>query len=463
MNITIIGSGYVGLVSAACFADVGNRVLCLDVDEHRIALLQRGILPIHEPGLESLVVRNLQARRLCFSSSYVQALAEPQVIFLAVGTPADDDGSANLRDLLGAARSIGQGLGHGVVVANKSTVPVGTAERVRDTIQAELRLRGLDLAVNVVSNPEFLKEGAAILDFMKPDRIVVGSDDAEARCLMRQLYAPFSRNHEKFIEMDVRSAELTKYAANAMLATRISVMNELANLSEAVGADIELVRPGIGLDARIGPQFLYAGAGYGGSCLSKDMQALIRTAAAFDLRLHMLSAAELVNERQKKRLFAKLCRFFGGASRLAGRSVAVWGLAFKPGTDDMRDAPSLALIRALFAAGAGVRAYDPVASSQAVRILQAEYGVPFCSARLAIASSAMEAADGADALVLVTEWQELRAPDFHLLARTLRGKAVFDGRNIYDPASVAAAGLHYEGIGRPSADGPQRHAGAQAA
>ena len=450
MKITIIGSGYVGLVSGACFADVGNTVLCLDVDERKIAMLNSGGIPIHEPGLDAMVARNAQAGRMLFSTSYDDAVAHAEVIFLAVGTPPDEDGSADLTHILSAARSIGQRIAAPMVVVDKSTVPVGTADKVRAAIQGELDKRGVRIDFAVVSNPEFLKEGSAIDDFMKPDRIVVGSDDARATKLMRQLYGPFSRNHEKLVEMDIRSAELTKYAANAMLATRISFMNELANLAEVLGADIEAVRLGMGLDARIGPQFLYAGMGYGGSCFPKDVKALIKTASTLDQQLHVLNATETVNDNQKNVLFNKLCRFYGGAAGLAGKTIALWGLSFKPNTDDMREAPSLVLIRALFGAGAKVRVYDPVASHEARRVLAAEHGEARLAQSLVVAASAREAAQDADALVLVTEWKEFRAPDFTGLAQTLRSKAIFDGRNIYDPDTVAAAGLRYEGIGRLS-------------
>ncbi len=450
MKITIIGTGYVGLVSGACFADVGNTVLCLDVNEEKIALLKDGVIPIHEPGLDQMVARNAAAGRLLFSTSYDEALQHAEVVFLAVGTPPDEDGSADLTHILAAARSIGQRIEAPVVVVDKSTVPVGTADKVRDAIQSELDKRNSGVAFQVVSNPEFLKEGAAIDDFMRPDRIVVGSNDANATRLMRQLYAPFSRNHEKLVEMDVRSAELTKYAANAMLATRISFMNELANLAELLGADIEAVRHGMGLDPRIGSQFLYAGMGYGGSCFPKDVKALVKTGSDHGQSLLILDATERVNEAQKNVLFKKLCRYFGGAEALRGKTIALWGLSFKPNTDDMREAPSLVLIRELFALGCRVRAYDPVASKEAERILEREHGAERCKELLTIVSSATAATDNADVLVLVTEWKEFRAPDFRTLATVLRHKAIFDGRNIYDPAEVAAAGLAYEGIGRVS-------------
>jgi UDPglucose 6-dehydrogenase len=450
MKISIIGTGYVGLVSGACFADVGNTVLCLDVDAAKIALLQSGGIPIHEPGLDALVARNAAAGRLMFSTSYDDAVKHADVIFLAVGTPPDEDGSADLTHILSAARSIGQRISKPIVIVDKSTVPVGTADKVRQAIAGELRARGASVDFSVVSNPEFLKEGAAIEDFMRPDRIVVGSSDPRGTKLMRQLYAPFSRNHEKLVEMDIRSAELTKYAANAMLATRISFMNELANLAELLGADIEAVRQGMGMDPRIGSQFLYAGMGYGGSCFPKDVKALIKTAADHDQQLHILDATEKVNETQKNVLYSKLCRYFGGVEQLAGKTIALWGLSFKPNTDDMRESPSLVLVRALFAAGAKVRAYDPVANDEAERILTGEHGAARCQKMLRIAESAKEAVNDADVLVLVTEWKEFRSPDFGYLAQVLRRKAVFDGRNIYDPETVAAAGLSYEGIGRTS-------------
>ncbi len=446
MKISVIGTGYVGLVSGACFADVGNSVLCLDVNEAKIAMLNSGGIPIHEPGLDSLVARNAAAGRIKFSTSYDEAVEHAEVIFLAVGTPPDEDGSADLTHILSAARSIGQRITKRMVIVDKSTVPVGTAKRVEAAVQEELQKRGVDVEFAVVSNPEFLKEGAAIEDFMRPDRIVVGSADPVATKLMRQLYAPFSRNHEKLVEMDVRSAELTKYAANAMLATRISFMNELANLAEILGADIEAVRQGIGMDPRIGSQFLYAGMGYGGSCFPKDVKALIKTANDNDHALHLLEATEKVNDAQKNVLFNKLNRFFKG--ELQGKKIALWGLSFKPNTDDMREAPSLMLIRSLFAAGCQVVAYDPVASTEAMRVLTLEHGDSKCSELIRIASSADEATEDADALVLVTEWKEFRAPDWTRLSEKLRHRVVFDGRNIYDPEAVATAGLSYEGIGR---------------
>ncbi|HEX9171791.1 MAG TPA: UDP-glucose/GDP-mannose dehydrogenase family protein [Telluria sp.] len=448
MKISVIGTGYVGLVSGACFADVGNSVLCVDVDASKIRRLQAGDLPLHEPGLDVLLQRNSRAGRLQFSVSYREAVEHAQVIFLAVGTPPGEDGSADLSHILTAARGIGRRLFKPVVIVDKSTVPVGTAELVRDVVGREARARGADIRFSVVSNPEFLKEGAAIDDFMRPDRIVVGSDDPAATRLMRQLYAPFSRNHEKLVEMDIRSAELTKYAANAMLATRISFMNELANLAEALGADIEAVRQGMGMDPRIGSQFLYAGMGYGGSCFPKDVKALIKTASVHDQQLHILEATERVNEAQKNVLYKKICRFFGGRENLRGKTVALWGLSFKPNTDDMREAPSLVLIRALFKDGCRVAAYDPVASDEARRVLTAEHGENTCAELLRLVPSADAAVQDADVLALVTEWKEFRAPDWKRLTQVLRLRAVFDGRNIYEPAAVAAAGLSYEGIGR---------------
>jgi UDPglucose 6-dehydrogenase len=451
MKISIIGTGYVGLVSGACFADAGNTVLCLDVDQRKINMLNNGSIPIHEPGLDALVARNAGAGRLLFSTSYDEAVAHGDIIFLAVGTPPDEDGSADLTHILAAARSIGERMDRPLVIVDKSTVPVGTAEKVRAAIAGELDKRGVAIEFSVVSNPEFLKEGAAIEDFTRPDRIVIGSDNPAATKLMRQLYMPFNRNHEKLVEMDVRSAELTKYACNAMLATRISFMNEVANLAEVLGADIEAVRMGMGMDPRIGPHFLYAGTGYGGSCFPKDVKALVKTASEHGQTLHLLEATEAVNEAQKNVLFNKLCRFFGSADGLRGRTIALWGLSFKPNTDDMREAPSLVLISALLKAGAKVVAYDPVAAEEASRMLLAEHGPERCAEMVRIVTSATEAAQGADALVLVTEWKEFRSPDFGALAQTLRARVVFDGRNIYSPELVAASGLHYEGIGRRAA------------
>lgn len=448
MKISVIGTGYVGLVSGACFADVGNAVLCLDTDERKIGMLNAGRMPIFEPGLDALVAHNMAAGRLVFSADYDEAVAHADVIFLAVGTPPDEDGRADLAHILSAVRNIGRRMERPTILVNKSTVPVGTADRVKSVIDAELQARGLRIDFSVVSNPEFLKEGAAIENFMRPDRIVVGSASPHATKTMRRLYAPFSRNHEKLVEMDVRSAELTKYGANAMLATRISFMNELANLAEALGADIEQVRRGIGSDPRIGPDYLYAGMGYGGSCFPKDVKALLKTSADHGQNLHILDAIEAVNASQRHILFKKIAHFFGGADRLAGKTIAVWGLSFKPNTDDVREAPSLALVGELFASHCRVQAYDPVAGIEARRVLVGEHGEARCRQLLRMANSATSAVEGADVLAIATEWKEFRSPDFGLLAAVLRHKAIFDGRNLYEPELVASFGLAYHGIGR---------------
>ena len=440
MKISIIGTGYVGLVSGACLAEVGNHVLCLDVDPRKIEILRNGGIPIYEPGLEAMVQRNVAAGRLSFTTDVAESVAYGQVQFIAVGTPPDEDGSADLQHVVAAARSIGRHMTGAKVVVDKSTVPVGTADKVRAAIREELAARGLALSFSVVSNPEFLKEGAAVDDFMRPDRIVVGADDPHAIDVMRALYAPFQRNHERLILMDVKSAELTKYAANAMLATRISFMNELALLAERLGADIERVRQGIGSDPRIGYQFLYPGCGYGGSCFPKDVQALMHTAADQGLELQILKSVEGVNRRQKSVLLDKIVARFG--DNLAGRHVAVWGLAFKPNTDDMREAPSRVLIDGLRARGATVAAYDPVAMDEARRIYgSAPQGLRF-------AASPEDALSGADALAIVTEWKEFRSPDFDDIKATLRHPLIYDGRNLYEPALVRQAGLEYHGIGR---------------
>jgi UDPglucose 6-dehydrogenase len=457
MKITIIGTGYVGLVSAACFADAGNTVICLDIDPVKIGMLKSGRIPIHEPGLDELVRRNASAGRILFTTSYDEAVEHADVLFLAVGTPPGEDGSADLTHILSAARSIGQRIVRPVVIVDKSTVPVGTADLVREVIKEELRNRGLSFDITVISNPEFLKEGAAVEDFMRPDRIVIGSGDADATKLMRRLYAPFSRNHDKLIEMDVRSAELTKYASNAMLATRISFMNELANLAEALGADIEAVRLGMGADPRIGPHFLYSGMGYGGSCFPKDVKALIKTSNDHGRPLHVLNAIEAVNEAQKDVLFQKICTHFGGAAALEGKTIALWGLSFKPNTDDMREAPSLVLIEKLLQANCRINAYDPVARDEALRILVRQHGKAACSRFVNIVDSAGHAVQGADALAIATEWKEFRSPDFEQLSRALRAKAIFDGRNLYDPEVVHGYGLAYYGIGRLSKGAKQWH------
>jgi len=443
LKITMIGSGYVGLVSGACFADVGNDVLCYDVDARKIAILERGEVPIHEPGLPELIARNRAAGRLQFTTDAAAAVAHGAVQFIAVGTPADEDGSADLKHVVAAARTIGRHMPESRLVVDKSTVPVGTADAVRHAIADELATRGAVIPFTVVSNPEFLKEGAAIDDFTRPDRVVIGSDDAEATRTMRMLYAPFQRNHERLIVMDVRSAELTKYAANAMLATRISFMNEIANLAERLGADIEQVRRGIGSDPRIGFHFLYPGLGYGGSCFPKDVKAIIRTAASVGVDLDVLAAVERVNEAQKRVLVEKIVRRFG--ADLSGRRFAVWGLAFKPNTDDMREAPSRVLISELLRRGAAVAAYDPAAMTEAQRLFGRE-------PNLVYAASPLAAADGADALAIVTEWKEFRSPDFETLRARLKQPVIFDGRNLYEPADIRRLGFEHYPIGRQGAD-----------
>ena len=435
----MIGTGYVGLVTGTCLAEVGNDVFCLDLDARKIDILKSGGVPIHEPGLEDMIRRNVAAGRLVFSTDVDAAVAHGVLQFIAVGTPPDEDGSADMRYVIEAARNIGRRMTSDKVIVDKSTVPVGTADRVRDAVREELAARGVMHAFAVVSNPEFLKEGAAVDDFMRPDRIVVGADDERAITLLRAVYAPFQRNRERLLVMDVRSAELTKYAANAMLATRISFMNELANLADALQADIEHVRQGIGSDPRIGYHFLYAGAGYGGSCFPKDVKALKFTAREHGTPLRILSAVEAANEAQKSRLLDKVTQRMG--EDLTSKRFAVWGLAFKPDTDDMREAPSRTIIDGLAARGASIVAYDPVAIDEARRVFDGRDAVAF-------ARSPMEAADGADALVVITEWKEFRSPDFDALKARLRSPLVFDGRNMYEPALVRAAGIEYFGIGR---------------
>ncbi|MDA8417271.1 MAG: UDP-glucose/GDP-mannose dehydrogenase family protein [Betaproteobacteria bacterium] len=439
MKVSVIGTGYVGLVSGACLAEMGNHVLCLDVDPRKIAILEAGGIPIYEPGLEAMVRRNVAAGRLFFTTDVARAVDYGLVQFIAVGTPPDEDGSADLQHVVAAARNIGHHMTSRKVVVDKSTVPVGTADRVREAIADALRIRGVDHPFCVVSNPEFLKEGAAVEDFMRPDRIVVGADDAFGIETMRALYAPFQRNHEKLILMDVKSAELTKYAANAMLATRISFMNELAQLAEKLGADIEHVRQGIGSDPRIGYQFLYPGCGYGGSCFPKDVQALQRTASDQGLDLKILAAVEAVNNHQKRVLLDKIEARFG--SDLSGRCFALWGLAFKPNTDDMREAPARVLLEGLWQRGARVRAHDPVAMDEARHL----YGE---RVDLDLVNTPEEALVGADALVVVTEWQAFRSPDLEFMHQALKEKTLFDGRNLYDPDQVRSAGLRYYGMGR---------------
>ncbi|EER61320.1 nucleotide sugar dehydrogenase [Acidovorax delafieldii 2AN] len=439
MKITVVGTGYVGLVTGACFAEIGNHVVCLDRDQERIDALQNGHLPIHEPGLLDIVLRNAHSGRLLFTSDVNLAVAHGRVQFIAVGTPAGEDGSADLQHVLAAAQAIAERMQEDRLIVNKSTVPVGTADRVRETMAAVLRARGQPASVCVVSNPEFLKEGSAVQDFVRPDRVVVGADDEQAAQSMRQLYAPFMRNRDRLIVMDVRSAEFTKYAANAMLATRISFMNELALLAEKLGADIEQVRTGMGTDPRIGTHFLYAGTGYGGSCFPKDVKALVHTAREAGQELSILQAVQAVNDRQKQVLVDKIVARFG--SDLQGRRFALWGLAFKPDTDDMREAPSLTIIEQLLARGAEIAAYDPVALAQARLVLGERPG-------LHLVGQADAALEGADALVIVTEWKEFRSPDFAHLAATLRQPVVFDGRNLFEPADMQALGLEYHAIGR---------------
>jgi UDPglucose 6-dehydrogenase len=444
MNLTIIGSGYVGLVTGACLADIGHDVFCLDVDQRKIDVLNNGGVPIHEPGLQEIIARNRKAGRLKFSTDVEAAVAHGEIQFIAVGTPSDEDGSADLQYVLAAARNIGRHMTGFKVIVDKSTVPVGTASRVREAVATELAARNLDHMFSVVSNPEFLKEGAAVEDFTRPDRIVLGCDEdvpgEKARELMKRLYAPFNRNRERTLYMDVRSAEFTKYAANAMLATRISYMNELANLADRVGADIEAVRRGIGSDPRIGYDFLYSGCGYGGSCFPKDVQALLRTARADGgLELKVLAAVEDANEDQKRVLPRKIQQRFG--AQLKGRRFALWGLAFKANTDDMREAPSRAIIAALLGAGAKVTAYDPVAMESARRAIGHVDGLDY-------AADAMSALQGADALVVATEWKEFRSPDFDAIAAALKQPIIFDGRNLYEPALLRGRGFEYHAIGR---------------
>jgi len=439
MRVTVFGTGYVGLVTGTCLAEVGHQVTCVDIDSAKVEGLRRGVVPIFEPGLEDMVLANHGAGRLGFTTDAAAAIDGAEVLFIAVGTPPDEDGSADLQYVLAVARTIGRHLSKPAVVVNKSTVPVGTADKVRAAIAAELAARGADVAFEVVSNPEFLKEGAAVNDCMRPDRIVLGSRSAPAIETMKRLYAPFNRNHERIVVMDERSAELTKYAANAMLATKISFMNEMANIAERVGADIEMVRHGIGSDPRIGYHFIYPGAGYGGSCFPKDVQALERTARQHGYEARILAAVEAVNERQKHKLAELAARHFGGDLR--GKVFAVWGLAFKPNTDDMREASSRSLLADLWAAGATVRAYDPEAMQETRRIFGERADLVLCD-------SPAQAIEGADALCLVTEWKAFWSPDFAALASTLRGRVVFDGRNVWEPAQVEAAGLAYYGIGR---------------
>jgi UDPglucose 6-dehydrogenase len=439
MKITIFGSGYVGLVTGTCFAEVGNDVICVDIDEAKIAKLQQNIIPIYEPGLEAMVKENQSEGRLRFTTDIKEAVDHGVFQFIAVGTPPDDDGSADLQYVLAVARSIAENMDEYRVVVDKSTVPVGTADKVKAVMREILASRGKELEFDVVSNPEFLKEGAALDDFMKPDRIVIGTDNPRTAELLKALYAPFNRSVERGITMDVRSAELTKYAANAMLATKISFMNELANLAERLGADIEHVRHGIGSDSRIGYSFIYPGCGYGGSCFPKDVKALERTAKEYGYDAELLNAVERVNNRQKHRLFEKISEYYQG--HLTGKVFALWGLAFKPNTDDMRDAPSRVVLEALIEAGATVQAFDPEALGEARRLYGDKPGLKFCE-------SPKETLKQADALVIVTEWKQFRSPDFDMLSQQLKDKVIFDGRNMYEPEMVKRSGLAYYAIGR---------------
>lgn len=439
MRISMIGTGYVGLVTGTCLAEYGNDVLCLDLDPRKIEILQNGGIPIYEPGLEEMVKRNVAAGRLRFTTDIEESVAHGTIQFIGVGTPPDEDGSADLQYVLAAARNIGKYMNGYKVVVDKSTVPVGTADKVQAEIAEELQLRDANLGFSVVSNPEFLKEGAAVEDFMRPDRIIIGAADDSARDIMQSIYAPFVRNHDRILYMDVRSAELTKYAANAMLATRISFMNELANLAEKLGADIEHVRQGIGSDPRIGYHFLYPGVGYGGSCFPKDVQALQRTASEHGQTLQILAAVESANYAQKSVLIHKITQRFG--EDLTGKHFALWGLAFKPNTDDMRDAPSRIVIDGLIARGATVTAHDPVAIREAQRAIGEKPGLSY-------AENHNEALKGADALVIVTEWKAYRSPDFEVMKSLLKAPVIFDGRNLYEPERLAVAGFSYQSIGR---------------
>ncbi len=439
MNVTIVGTGYVGLVTGTCLAEVGNHVVCVDADESKIHKLNSGHIPIHEPGLETLVQENVDAGRLKFTTSIAEGVDHGEILFIAVGTPPDEDGSADLRHVLAVARAIGRHMDGDRIIVTKSTVPVGTAKKVQEALSEALRARSKDFQFSIVSNPEFLKEGAAVEDFMKPDRIVIGAEDERAINAMRGLYAPFNRNHDRVIVMDVPSAELTKYAANALLATKISFMNELANLAERLGADIEAVRHGMGSDPRIGYHFIYPGCGYGGSCFPKDVQALARTAHENGYDARILNAVEAVNNEQKKILLRKIDRLFG--DDISGKVFALWGLAFKPDTDDMREAPSRVLMEGLWQRGATVKAFDPVAGHEARRI----YGD---RDDLELVKDAYAALDGVDALVLVTEWKLFRSPDVPEMAKRMKSKVVFDGRNILDPDTMRQQGFEYYGIGR---------------
>ena len=439
MQITIYGSGYVGLVTAACLAEAGNQTLCVDMDEDRVARLQGGELPMYEPGLKGVLDRGLATGRLQFTADIASEVAFGPFQFIAVGTPPLEDGSADLQHVLSAARSIGRHMDGYRIIVNKSTVPVGTADRVRATVEEALEARGVNLEFDVIANPEFLKEGAAVADFMKPDRIIIGADNARAAESLKALYEPFNRNHDRVIVMDPRSAELTKYAANAMLATRISFMNEMAGVAERVGADIESVRVGIGSDPRIGYDYIYPGCGYGGSCLPKDVSSLVSSSAAAGHALDLMQAVQRVNVRQRHLLFDRIADYFDG--KLEGRAIALWGLSFKPNTDDMREASSRVLMEALWRGGCSVRAYDPVAMDTARRLYPDQ-------PRLVLCPSAEDAVKGADALAVATEWREFRSPDFGVLRSSLKAPVIFDGRNVFEPEHMKRIGFEYFGIGR---------------
>jgi len=439
MRLTIFGSGYVGLVTGACMAETGNHVICVDIDQAKVERLNAGEVPIFEPGLDAYIRRNMKAGRLEFTTDVERGVAHGLFQFIAVGTPPGEDGSADLQYVLAVADTIGRNMDDYRIIVDKSTVPVGTADRVSQTVQAALDGRGEALEFDVVSNPEFLKEGAAINDFMKPDRIIIGTSNPRTTELLRALYEPFNRSRDRLLAMDVRSAELTKYAANAMLATKISFMNEIANVAERLGADIEMVRQGIGSDPRIGYQFIYPGAGYGGSCFPKDVRALAKSASTAGYKAELLESVEAVNGRQKKRMFNKIAEYYGGD--LEGKTIALWGLAFKPKTDDIREASSRVLMQQLWEAGARVRAYDPAAMDETRRVYPDQDALDLCD-------SARDALAGADALVILTEWQEFRSPDFDLIKETLSDPVIFDGRNLYDPEVLETFGLDYYGIGR---------------
>lgn len=439
MKIVIVGTGYVGLVSGACFAETGLNVVCVDIDEDKINQLRNGKIPIYEPGLEPIVLRNIEKGRLSFSTSLKDVIDESEAVFIAVGTPQDEDGSADLKYVLAVARDIGRYMNHYLVVVTKSTVPIGTSEKVRKAVQEELDKRGVKITFDVASNPEFLKEGNAVEDFLRPDRIVIGTDSEEAQKIMQKLYKPFVLNGHPILFMDIPSAEMTKYAANAMLATKISFMNDIANLCDIVGADVNMVRKGIGSDPRIGDKFIYAGVGYGGSCFPKDVKALIKSAEEHNWSLEILKAFEKVNERQKEVIIHKIKKHFN--NQLQGKTFAIWGLSFKPHTDDMREAPSLVIINRLLSEGAQCKVYDPVAMNEAKRKL---------GDNVIYAKDQYEALIDADAMVLVTEWPEFRLPNYQVMAKLMRSKVIFDGRNIYEPSEMKELGFSYYSIGRKS-------------